>query len=73
MMKYLVRANWLLWDGILEAQLKHIRTEWSEVLQECSLDLLHCRISNFIFSSIVRKEGTRFNITREAFENDNIV
>ena len=39
MMKYLVRAIWL-WDGILEAQSKHIKTEWSEVFQERSLDLL---------------------------------
>ena len=29
-----------MWDGILEAQSKHIKTEWSEVVQERSLDLL---------------------------------
>ena len=39
MKKYLVRANWL-WDGILEAQSKHIKTEWSEAFQKRSLDLL---------------------------------
>ena len=39
MMKYLVRANWL-WDGILEAQSKHIKTECSEAFQKRSLDLL---------------------------------
>ena len=29
-----------MWDGILEAQSKHIITEWSEVFQERTLDLL---------------------------------
>ena len=29
-----------MWDGILEAQSKHIKTELSEVFQERSLDLL---------------------------------
>ena len=29
-----------MWDGILEAQSKHIKTVWSEVFQERSLDLL---------------------------------
>ena len=39
MKKYLVRANWL-WDGILEAQSKHIKTEWSEAFQKRSFYLL---------------------------------
>ena len=40
-MKFLVRANCLcMWDGFLETKSKHIKTEWSEVFQERSLDLL---------------------------------